>query len=86
MATTACTPAREWLLSAYRRIAPSTWPGSLDEALACPIRSRLICGFARVLQRRAARHPAPGPRPARALPLPKLTFDARRAAANDHDA
>ncbi len=84
-------PAAEFLALAHRRLI---WPGgprTLDEAMADDIQRRVLCGFAHVLAHRAARaarrtRPAPAAPAGHLLPrLPRLTFDPRRAAANDHD-
>lgn len=89
----AAQPAREYIAAALRRLRHDSpllqcWPADLDVAMADPLRAKLITGMARALERRAAIGPAPAPqrpeRPQRRR-LPSLTFDPRRAAANDHD-
>lgn len=77
------------LAEALRRLAPRGWPATVEAVLACPLRARILEGYARTLARRKARHAQRQmlrpPQAAGALRLPRLTFDARRAAANDHD-
>jgi hypothetical protein len=86
----------EQLRLAYRQLQRPHWPTTLEEALAHPLHGNCIRGLARSLSRPAwhERHPprpqappvppTPTEPPARRA-LPRLTFDPRRAAANDRD-
>lgn len=63
------------------------WPQAREQCLRDPIYGPLVRGLAYRMRRGAwgglPQNTAPStPAPA---PLPHLTFDARRAAANDHD-
>lgn len=61
------------------------WPEDRQSCLQDPILGPLIRGLAYRMRRGAWNTGHTSAAPAAAAPVPTLTFDARRAAANDHD-
>ena len=80
---------REYLVRAYERMRHTDW-GTLDEALAHPVRGGLIHGMARSLQRMALHPTAENPPKPRPFSSPARgfqggTLDRKRLASGEKD-
>lgn len=76
-------PTEAQLRLAIRQMRRPHWPAADDAVLAHPVYGPCVRALARNLSRAPfAGRPVPAPPPMR---LPRMTFDARSAAANDRD-
>ena len=75
-------PTDEQLRLAIRQMRRPHWPSSDEDVLDHPVYGKCVRALARNLSRAPfAGKPVPAPAPR----MPRLTFDPRRAAANDRD-
>lgn len=78
-------PTNEQLRLAIRHMRRPHWPASDEAVLAHPVYGPCVRALARNLSRAPFNGRIPPRRAAQAQRLPRLTFDPRRAAANDRD-